>query len=194
MIAMKYETLWSIHDLPSATSSSTVFIWIAIISACLIGATAVFKKTLLKADADIGVIQFGLISFLLIGLTGSIYIQFFTDINEFEEREKILRSSHKIEGRVHSHKISFRNTRLGSAENESFSIDTVSFYFSNELLSRFNTFSKTNAGLAHDGSYLRITYAPEGLGFTRKNAILKIERIKNPEKKFPMLIDIGSSQ
>jgi hypothetical protein len=191
---MKYETLWSIHDLPSATSSSTVFIWIVFISASLIGVTLFFKKSLVKANADIGIIRFGLISFLLLGSTGSVYMNYFSNISEFEEREKILRSSQKIEGSVHSHQLSFRNTRLGSVENESFSIDTVSFYLSDELLSRFNTFSNTNSGFIRNGFYLRITYSPNGLAFTRKNAILKIERIINPEKSFPIPVDAGPAQ
>lgn len=74
---MKHETLLSIHHLPYATSSSTVFIWIVIISAGLIGATLFLKKSLVKANADIGIIRFGLISFLLLGYTGSVYLNLF---------------------------------------------------------------------------------------------------------------------
>lgn len=188
---MNYETLWSIHDLPSATSSTTVLLWIVGISALLFGLTFYFKHYLIKANFDLNVIRFGLISFLILGLTGGIYIVFFSDINEYEEREKIIRSGLTIEGQVHTHKISYRNTRMGSVQNEYFKIDTVAFSFSDELLQRFNTFSEINSNYIRNGSWLRITYAAEGLAFNRKNAILKIERILNPAKKFPILFDIG---
>jgi hypothetical protein len=167
---MTYETYWSILDTPAKSIRSyDVFLYITILSLI----TWILIKKFKKSDGNIEkliLLWFTGIMFSF-SISAYTYLKMYDRDESYENSKRLLESSQveKVEGFISD----FKSVRPLSQRRmviiESFKVDSVRFKYSDALLGRFNTFSKTNNGIFHNGLPVRITYGKE------KNEILKVE-------------------
>jgi hypothetical protein len=171
---MTYETYWSILDTPAKSIRSyDVFLYIIAISLIAWLLVKKFKKS----DGNIEkliLLWFTGILFICSG-SGFIYLKIYDKDESYQNTKKLLESS--AVGRVEGNISDFRSVLVNARHmvtRESFTVDSIDFTYSDELLGRFDRFSKTNSGVLRDGLPVRITYG------RIHHEILKIE-IANDE-------------
>ena len=156
---MKYYTFWSILDAPTNSlkvDNVLLFFFIFFLIAWIV--IKKFKKN--KGDYE---------KLLLLWLTGFcaammltmfVYVKFFTVDNTEERINKLLNSSlvAKVEGKITSFSQKVEHKKYGSVTTECFQVDSVRFCYADYLLGKFNSFSKTNSDVLHNGVNVRITY------------------------------------
>lgn len=159
---MEYEKYWSISDLGTySLKSYEVCFYIAILFVLFFILTKKFKKSNQDYEKTIILWSTGLIG--LGSFLGFIYLRFYT-IDTTEERiQKILNSEYVavVEGTITNFESVRPISKRGIVTQESFVVDTVDFSYSDEVLGRFNRFSKTNNGVFRNGLPVRITYGKE---------------------------------
>lgn len=159
---MKYEKYWSISDLGTySLKSYEVCFYIAILFVLFFILTKKFKKSNQDYEKTIILCSTGLIG--IGAFLGFVYLRFYT-IDTTEERiQKILNSKHVavVEGTITNFESVRPISRKGIVTKESFVVDSVDFSYSDEVLGRFNRFSKTNNGVFRNGLPVRITYGKE---------------------------------
>ena len=169
---MKYTTFWSVLETPAKTlKPEMIFLSVAIVFVIAWIAILKFKKFNDKIEKAIMTWTLGLI--FGFSLTSSIYFKFFVhDNSEIEATNKMLATAKIIEGHISNFKREYRR----SVTIESFQVDSVGFRYEDAMLGRFNSFSKTNNHVFHNGLPVRITYVEGnqyyGADFT---TLLKIE-------------------
>lgn len=159
---MEYEKYWSISDLETySLKSYEVCFYIAILFVLFFILTKKFKKSNQDYEKTIILWSTGLIG--IGAFLGFVYLRFYT-IDTTEERiQKILNSKHVavVEGTITNFESVRPISRKGIVTKESFVVDSVDFSYSDEVLGRFNRFSKTNNGVFRNGLPVRITYGKE---------------------------------
>lgn len=159
---MEYEKYWSISDLgTNSLKSYEVCFYIAILFVLFFILTKKFKKSNQDYEKTIILWSTGLIG--IGAFLGFVYLRFYT-IDTTEERiQKILNSKHVavVEGTITNFESVRPISRKGIVTKESFVVDLVDFSYSDEVLGRFNRFSKTNNGVFRNGLPVRITYGKE---------------------------------
>lgn len=159
---MEYEKYWTISDLGTySLKSYEVCFYIAILFVLFFILTKKFKKSNQDYEKTIILWSTGLIG--IGAFLGFVYLRFYT-IDTTEERIlKILNSKHVavVEGTITNFESVRPISRKGIVTKESFVVDSVDFSYSDEVLGRFNGFSKTNNGVFRNGLPVRITYGKE---------------------------------
>lgn len=166
---MRYHTYWSVLDLPSKSIRSyDIFLFIIIFS--LVGWFLIKKFKNSDGNIEKSILLWFTAILFTFSLTGFIYLKIYDKDISYENTRKLLESSQvaKVEGKItnfHSYSIASRR----GVTQESFTVDSIEFSYSDELLSQFNQFGKTNNGLLKNGLPVRITYGKD------RHEILKIE-------------------
>ncbi|MCZ8331534.1 MAG: hypothetical protein O9282_09505 [Flavobacterium sp.] len=159
---MEYEKYWSIADLgTNSLKSYEVCLCIAILFILFFILTKKFKKSNQDYERTIILWSTGLIG--IGAFLGFVYLRFYT-IDTTEERiQKTLNSEYVavVEGTITNFESVRPISRRGIVTQESFVVDSVDFSYSDEVLGRFNRFSKTNNGVFRNGLPVRITYGKE---------------------------------
>ena len=171
---MKYKTYWSILDLPSSTSSDSVFFVMLIIS--LFTFLLIWKCKKSDFDEKLLLILTGL--FVVLSLPAFLYLKFFVRDNTTKRLTDFLNSNKvtKIEGKISEYNVTYSYRRNnGKSATESFKIDSVFFENDNNELYQFNHFGGIHNDVFHNGLNVRITYIKGQF----KNEIQKIEIAQN---------------
>ena len=167
---MKYKKYWSIADLPNySLRAYDVFFYISIVFILAFILTKIFKKNNEDYEKTIVLWATGIIG---IGtLIGFIYLKFFIKDLTDQHIQRILNSKNVavVEGNISNFQSWRPLSRRGTVTQESFIVDSVEFSYSDEVLGRFNRFSKTNNCVFRNGLPVRITYGKE------KHEIVMIE-------------------
>ena len=172
---MEYTTYWSILDTPAHTiKSNYIGLAIALIGGFCWLLTKKYKKD--KGDGDRIVVLFGTGAFTVLGIAMFILLTFIYADNSDIEVAKMLDSPavKKVEGKVSDFHRSFRNTRYGAETIENFVVDSVQLGYSDALLARFGSFTKTYNNIIYNGQTVRITYRGSP-NYGSNLLILKIE-------------------
>ena len=109
------------------------------------------------------------------------YLKFIYIDKSDEEIIKLLNSSQveKVQGFISNFTRKVEHKKYGSVTTEDFNVDTIAFTYTDALLGRFNSFSKTYNGIFHNGLPVRITYIKGDNRYAENdNWILKIEIAK----------------
>jgi hypothetical protein len=176
---MDYSTYWSILDSPSKSiQSNTVFLYITIGAGLLWLLAKKFKKD--KGDGDKKIILWTTGTFTILGLAGYIMLTFFYQDKSSEQTLKMLNAptTPKVEGVVSNFERTFRSARYGGETIEKFTVDSVQFAYSDAVLGKFNSFSKTKNNVIFNGQKVRITYNHGSHYGDNYNSILKLEIAK----------------
>lgn len=167
---MEYSKYWSIADLgTNSLKSHEVCLYVAILFILAFILTKKLKKSNQDYEKTIILLGTGIIG--LGAILGFVYLKFFIIDTTDQRIHKILNSKNVaiVEGTISNFKSIRPLSKRGIVTQESFTVDSVNFSYSDELLGRFNRFSKTNNGVFKNGLPVRITY---GKG---KNEILMVE-------------------
>lgn len=159
---MEYKKYWSIEDLgTNSLKAYEVCLYIAIIFVLLFILIKKFKKSNQDNEKTIFLWATGIIGIGLI--FGFIYLKFFTIDSTHERMQKILNSKNVavVEGVISKFESVRPLSKRGIVTQEKFVVDSIEFSYSDELLGRFNRFSKTNNGVFRNGLPVRITYRKE---------------------------------
>jgi hypothetical protein len=159
---MEYKKYWSIADLATnSLKSYEVCLYVAILFILIFVLVKKFKKSNQDFEKQILLLGTGIVG---VGtMLGYIYLKFFT-IDSTEYRiQKIINSKNVtvIEGVISKFESVRPLSKRGVVTQERFVVDSVEFSYSDELLGRFNRFSKTNNGVFRNGLPVRITYGKE---------------------------------
>lgn len=166
---MRYHTYWSVLDLPSKSIRSyDIFLFIIIFS--LVGWFLIKKFKNSDGNIEKSILLWFTAILFTFSLTGFIYLKIYDKDISYENTRKLLESSQvaKVEGKITNFQSYSIASRRGVTQ-ESFTVDSIKFSYSDELLSQFNQFGKTNNGLLKNGLPVRITYGKD------RHEILKIE-------------------
>ena len=169
-LEMEYKKYWSIADLgTNALKAYEVCFYIAILFILVFILAKKFKKSNQDYEKTIILWASGIIGFGAI--FGFVYLKFFTIDSTDQRVQKILNSENveKVEGIISEFESVRPISKRGIVTQESFVVDSVEFSYSDELLGRFNRFTKTNNGVFRNGLPVRITYGKE------KHEILMVE-------------------
>ena len=175
---MKYETYWSILDSPALSiRSHDISLCLFIISTLSWILIRKFKKDKDNVEKTILLWFTGII--ILISTSSFVYLKLYDKDSSYNNAVKLLESSkvRRVEGLISNFQRGRITSRRG-VEFESFRVDTIDFYYSNELLGKFNQFGNTKNSIFKNGLPVRITYGKE------HNKILKIEIAKVYKKPF----------
>lgn len=174
---MEYYTYWSIHDSPSSTSSSFVFLTIFIISLFVFLSILKFKQKDFEKKFYLSLVSL----FLILSFFGYVYLEFFVnDAVQNEKRlETILKSNQIkiVEGKISNYERSIVYARNGKDTNERFTVDSVRFQYIDNALYEFNHFGGNHSKIFRDGLKVKITY----LKGDKLNEVKKVEIAKNQE-------------
>ncbi|HPW97980.1 MAG TPA: hypothetical protein PK218_05415 [Flavobacterium sp.] len=169
---MTYETYWSLLDTSAKSIRSyDVFLYIIVISFIAWLVTKKFKKS--NGDIEKLILLWFAGIVFAISLSGFIYLKLYDNDESYENTRKFLESSQveRVEGIITNFNSGPIASRRGVTQ-ESFLVDSIYFYYSDELLGRFNQFGKTNNGVLKNGLQVRITYGGN------RHQIYKIEIAK----------------
>ncbi|MFN3446698.1 MAG: hypothetical protein ACK44D_13245 [Bacteroidia bacterium] len=172
---MNYSTYWSILDTPShQIQSNIIFLFVSIVSGLSYFLIKRFKND--NNEGDKPLLLWGTGFFACLSLIGFVVLTFIYVDKSVEYATKTISSpnTHLIEGVVSNFKRNYRNTRGGTVTSESFEINGITFEYSDELLAKFNSFSKTYNNSIYNGQRLRIRYKPNSI----ENRILMIEIVR----------------
>lgn len=171
---MKYYTYWSIVDSPSSTSSSSVSLVIFIISFCIFLAILKFKKKDFEKKFHLSIVSL----FLILSLSGYIYLEFFLKDSNPKRLNELLESNRvqAVEGEISNFERIVAYARSGKTTLEHFKVDSVEFGYLDNALYKFNYFGGNHSKTFHDGLKVRITYLKER---KTNNGIQKIEIAEN---------------
>jgi hypothetical protein len=167
---MEYKKYWSIADLPNySLRAYEVFFYISILFILVFILIKIFKKNNEDYEKTIILWATGIIG--VGALIGFVYLKFFTEDLTDQRIQKILNSKNVVvvEGNISNFQSERPLSRRGTVTQESFTVDSVKFSYSDEVLGRFNRFSQTQNGIFHNGLPVRITYGKE------KHEIIMIE-------------------
>lgn len=156
---MEYKKYWSIADLgANSLKSHEVFLFLAILFLIAFIAIKKFKKSDRDYEKRILLWFTGVLSVMT--FCGFIYIKLFTVDTTKQRVEAILTSDNVavVEGIMRNFKSERPISKRGIVTVESFIVDSVNFSYSDVLLGRFNSFSKTNNGVFTNGLPVKITY------------------------------------
>lgn len=168
---MEYYTYWSIHDAPSSTASSTIFLIILIISLFLFLSILKFKKS--DSEKKLYLVLSGL--FLIISCFAYFYLKLIIedDIRNEKRLNELLQAKtvQTVEGKISNYQITVVYARNGKDTNESFTVDSVRFQYIDNALYEFNHFGGNHSKTFHNGLKARITYVKG----EKMNEIKKVE-------------------
>lgn len=173
---MNYTTYWSILDTPSKTiQSNSICLWIALISAILWVISIRWNRN--KSTEDTVIFRFTTIAFFILGIVGYALLTFIYPDKTYEKTAALLNSNTtpRIEGIVSNFNRAYRKTRTGIETTETFTIDSLTFAYSDAALSKFNSFTETYNKVITNGKKLRITYSGNSTLCENCKSILKIE-------------------
>ncbi|MFM2229164.1 MAG: hypothetical protein RL607_422 [Bacteroidota bacterium] len=173
---MNYSTYWSVLDTPSKSiESNTICLWVAIVAAILWLITK--KNTINKTVEDRLIILWVTSTFTVIGVLGYVSLTFFYPDKTYEKTVKFLnsKSTPRVEGVVSNFKKTFRKTKYGGETIEIFSVDSINFAYSDALIGKFNSFTKTYNNVIYNGRKVRITYRSDEIFCEDCKSILKLE-------------------
>ncbi len=166
---MKYETYWSILDTANKSIRSyDVFLYVIVISLITWILIKKFKKS--NGDIEKSILLWSAGIVFTLSTSAFVYLKMYDKDESYENTKRLLESSRvgKIEGVIENFQNGVIASRRG-VKYESFTVDNIDFYYSNELLGQFNSFGKVDDGVLKNGLPVRITYGKEN------NKILKIE-------------------
>jgi hypothetical protein len=170
---MTYETYWSILDTPAKSIRSyDIFLYITVISSIAWLLIKKFKK--LNGDIEKSILLWSTGVLFIFSISAFTYLKIYDKDESYENSKRFLESSSvgKIEGEIEDFE-RFHPTRAhGVVTQESFTIDSIHFSYSDEFLGRFNRFCKTNNNIFRNGLPVRITYG------NVQHEILKVEIAK----------------
>ena len=164
---MKYETYWSVLDTANKSIRSYhVFVFIILISLISWILIKKFKKS--NGDIEKSILLWSIGIVFTISTSAFFYLKINDRDESYKNTERILKSSNvmKVEGLIKNFKNGIARRRV---RYESFTVDSVNFYYSDELLGKFNSFGDVGSGVLKNDLPVRITYEKEN------NKILKIE-------------------
>ncbi|MCD9853708.1 hypothetical protein LUD75_03275 [Epilithonimonas sp. JDS] len=168
---MEYYTYWSIHDSPSSTASSTIFLIILILSLCLFLSILKFKKS--DFEKKLYLTLSGL--FLIISCFGYFYLKLIIEDDTRNEKRlnELLdaKTLQKVEGKISNYQRTVVYVRNGKDTSESFTVGSVGFRYIDNALYEFNHFGGNHSGTFYNGLRVRITY----IKGDEMNEIKKIE-------------------
>ena len=171
---MTYETYWSILDSPSKSIRSyDVFLYIFVVSFITWFLIKKFKKP--KGDIEKSILLWFTGILFFFSIAAFVYLKVYDKDESYESTKRFLESSSvgKIEGVIENFQRYSPARARGIVTQESFTVDSIQFTYSDELLGRFNGFTKTNNNVFRNGLSVRITYGK------RDHEILKIEIAKD---------------
>ncbi len=167
---MEYKKYWSIADLgTNSLKSYEVCLYAAVLFILLFLLTKKFKKINQDYEKTILLWSTGIIG--LGAFVCFIFLKFFTVDSTDQRIQKVLNSENVavVEGVISKFESVRPLSKRGIVTQEKFVVDSVDFSYSDELLGRFNRFSKTNNSIFRNGLHVRITYGKV------KHEILMIE-------------------
>ena len=159
---MRYYTYWSIADAPTNTLKAYfIFFVIAGLFAVAWLILKYWKKY--KEDTERKLLLWATLIISILSFIGGIYFKFiFVDNTEMHVKEYLESSYLKtVEGEISDFKRSVEHKKYLDVTTERFTVDSVTFSYSDALLGQFNSFGKTYNKKLVEGVPVRITYTPQ---------------------------------